>query len=197
MDSKKEPKELTIKGIYSWAMTSEGASCPDNERDPNVNHSHHTLTLLNGEEGEVCKIEFGVVHQAQAIRRGVSLFDLYDCEDQFHFDYFSRIQPHVEKEEVDNDLVDLLEADKVILLVEDDLAGLTPDERFDMLQTLENIFADVLIAVCCVGQSEISRQLATVFNKIPDLSPEGDDNEVWLFHDSKYRWIVSDPLANN
>ena len=195
MRSKESAEEVKSKGWYHWELTGEGGAYPDGDGEPNRDTHPYKITIFTSDdkaEVEIGKIAFKVVNQGRAVCQGISLYDLYDSEDSFHFDYYEHIADHDGEDEPD-DAEELHTADKVILLVQSDLEVFKPEHRFDVLLILEKLFADVTLVVNCEDRnSEVAKELATVFSELPRLDMD-EPNEVWLYHDSKYRWIVKTP----
>jgi hypothetical protein len=203
MTDENKTKELSLTGDYVWKLTGKGMALPADEGEPNALISEWEIVIAdNGIDDDVKdaaqpalenvedvegvvlgKIVFRVVNQTAAYNRGEDLFEVYDSEDEFHLNYYEHVKERDESE-------GLLIAGNVILLTEDDLAAFQQVRRFDVLQILSEIFAEVVIAIWCKDQnSEVAVHLATAMDELPRL-PADDSKEVWLYHDSRYEWLV-------
>ena len=182
---KKEPEreELQVNGFYGWSLTAHGSACRNDDGEPNNVISEWDMSFEDEDENPIGKIDFKVVNQGEATNRGEDFYEVYDAEDSFHCDYYEHVADREDFEE-------LLSSQRVILLVEEDLTVFQPAQRFDVLQIIEQVFADVVIVVRCDDSNgAVAAHLATVLNRLPNL-PGEDPKVCWLYHISQYRWWV-------
>ena len=176
-------KELTVSAYYGWKLAGQGSASADDDGEPNAVISSWEIVLADEDEKEIGKLAFSVVNQGEAYNRGDELFEVYDSEDSFHFDYYEHIADRPGLEE-------LMTSSRAILLSEVDLSDFQPVQQLDVLQILSQIFSDVVIAVCCEDRnSEAVAHLAAALAELPRL-PSDEPKERWLYHDSKYRWMI-------
>ena len=176
-------EELKVNGFYEWSLTGKGSGCPDDDGEPNSVISYWEMSFEDEDENSIGKIDFKVVNQGEATNRGEDFYDVYDAEDSLHFEYYE----HVAGLE---SLHELIVSDRVILLVEKDLAVFQPAQRFDVLQMIAQVFGDVVIVVRCDDSNgAVAAHLATVLDTLPNL-PDEDPKVCWLYHNSQYLWTV-------
>jgi hypothetical protein len=175
---------------YSWKLTGKGNTCIGNKGEPNNVIGAWDLEFMDvdedGAEVLLGKLSFSVVNQGTACNCGVDLAEVYDAEDDFHFDYYEHA---LETDRFGSDI--LLLASQVVLIEGDVIAAVDPKHRLDALLIVDQVFSGAVVAVCCDDESsEVATQLASVMTKMPGLS--GDDpKQAWFYHDDQSRWVVA------
>jgi hypothetical protein len=197
MDGSRE--ELKIKDGYSWKLMGLGNCYPKDSGEPNFVIEAWDLSIAaqglddeGAEEDEttddaegvdIGKVAFSVVNQGAAINRGEDLEEVYDAEDDFHYDFYEHVAGKAEFEE-------LLSVSRVVLLTSKDLLCFKEVYRLDVLQIIDQIFNDAVVAVWCEDfNDEVGVQLGVVMDRLPPIGNEGK-NSGWLYHNGCLRWMT-------
>jgi hypothetical protein len=186
MGRKKEILQLT-RG-YSWKLIGRGSSATKEKGDPSYlvsewSVSIHTLSDIGVRELEAGELSFTVVDHGTATNLGEDLSEVYDSQDENHFDFYNHIKD-LEGED------SLTHVSRSILVAEDALLEIERGHRLDVLQILTNIFNDAVVAVWCDDAGEeIGVQLAPVMKVLPSLDTDSPKS-VWYYHNGQYYWSL-------
>jgi len=179
-------EELKLTMDYSWELTGHGSTHADETGEPNAVISEWEIVFRDFNNKLIGAVTFSVVNQGEACNLGENLTEVYDSEDDFHMDYFEHVMASEEKD-------DLLLSTRVVLVKEEEIQAFSEIHQLNVLNILERIFADTVVAVWCEDRDgNTTSKLSTVLHKLPKL-PNDDPREVWLYHDSKYVWSLRKP----